>query len=54
MPEVGLYKQGYRRIMNGVVSYYEMNVVRTRGAGGETTFILGMRDVDKEVRRQLK
>ena len=54
VPEVGLYKQGYRRIMNGVVSYYEMNVVRTRGAGGETTFILGMRDVDEEVRRQLK
>ncbi|MGN1249140.1 MAG: sensor histidine kinase, partial [Candidatus Spyradocola sp.] len=54
VPEVGLYKQGYRRMMNGVVSYYEMNVVRTHGSAGETTFILGMRDVDEEMRRQLR
>ncbi|MGN0981989.1 MAG: response regulator [Candidatus Limivicinus sp.] len=54
VPEVGLHKQGYRRIMDGVVSHYEMNVVKTLGKDGETTFILGMRDVDEETRRQLK
>lgn len=53
VPEVGLYKQGYRRQMNGVVSYYEMNVVKTTDESGTVTFILGMRDVDDETRRQL-
>ena len=54
VPKVGLYKQGFRRIMNGVISYYEMNVVRIVGETGDVTFILGMRDVDAETRRQLR
>lgn len=54
VPEVGLYKLGYRRIMNGVISYFEMNTVKTVGENGAVTFILGMRDVDEETRRQLK
>ena len=54
VPEVGLYKLGYRRIMNGVISYFEMNTVKTVDENGAVTFILGMRDVDEETRRQLK
>ena len=54
VPEVGLYKQGFRRIMNGVISYYEMNTVKIVSETGDVTFIMGMRDVDEEVRRQLK
>ena len=54
VPDVGLYKQGYRRILDGIVSYYEMNVVKTADAKGDITFILAMRDVDEEMRRQLK
>ena len=54
VPEVGLYKLGYRRNINGVISYYEMNTVKTVDKNGEVTFILGMRDVDEEMRRQLK
>ena len=54
VPEVGLYRLGYRRIMNGVSSYYEMNVVRTVDQDGEITFILGLRDIDAEMRRQLR
>lgn len=54
VPEVGLYKLGYRRIMNGVISYFEMNTVKTVDSSGTVTFILGMRDVDEEARRQLK
>ena len=54
VPEVGLYKLGYRRNMNGVISYYEMNVVKTVDEGGTVTFILGLRDVDEEMRRRLK
>ncbi|MDD5832052.1 MAG: response regulator [Clostridiales bacterium] len=54
VPEVGLYKLGYKRIMNGVVSYYEMNTVKTVDESGAVTFVLGMRDVDEESRRQLK
>ncbi|MGN0323752.1 MAG: response regulator [Oliverpabstia sp.] len=54
VPDVGLYKLGYRRIMNGVISYFEMNTVKTVDENGVVTFILGMRDVDEESRRQLK
>ena len=54
VPDVGLYKLGYRRCMNGVISYYEMNVIKTVDADGEVTFILALRDVDEEMRRQLK
>ena len=54
VPDVGLYKLGYRRIMNGVISYFEMNTVKTVDSSGAVTFILGMRDVDEESRRQLK
>ncbi|MCI5902295.1 MAG: response regulator [Blautia sp.] len=54
VPEVGLYKLGYRRSMNGIISYYEMNTVKTVDKNGTITFILGMRDVDAETRRQLK
>ena len=54
VPDVGLHKIGYRRDMNGTVSYYEMNTAKTVDENGNVTFILGMRDVDKEMRRQLK
>lgn len=54
VPEVGLYKLGYRRIRNGMISYFEMNTVKIRDENGAVTFILGLRDVDEEARRQLK
>ncbi|MDY3249007.1 MAG: ATP-binding protein [Candidatus Choladocola sp.] len=54
VPDVGLYKQGYRRVMDGIITYYEMNVVKNVDPDGTVTFILGMRDVDEEMRRQLK
>ncbi|MGN0743276.1 MAG: response regulator [Candidatus Fimadaptatus sp.] len=54
IPEVGLYKLGYRRIMKGAVAYFEMNMVKTVDPSGTVTFILGLRDVDEEARRQLK
>lgn len=54
VPEVGLYKLGYRRIKNGVISYFEMNMVKTVDSCGAVTFILGLRNVDEEARRQLK
>ena len=54
VPEVGLYKLGYKRNKNGVISYFEMNTVKTVDHSGTVTFILGLRDVDEEMRRQLK
>ncbi|MGN0364851.1 MAG: response regulator [Suilimivivens sp.] len=54
VPDVGLYKLGYKRILNGVIAYYEMNVVKIVDESGMVTFILGLRDVDEEMRRQLK
>ena len=54
VPEVGLYKLGYRRNLNGVLAYYEMNAAKTVDVHGKVTFILGMRDVDDEMQRRLK
>ncbi|MCI7795717.1 MAG: response regulator, partial [Lachnospiraceae bacterium] len=54
VPDVGLYKLGYRRNMNGVISYYEMNTAKIIDENGDVTLILGLRDVDEEMRRQLK
>ncbi|MGN0639225.1 MAG: response regulator [Huintestinicola sp.] len=54
VPQVGLYKLGYRRNMNGTVAYFEMNVVKTSDNNGMVTFIIGLRDVDDEMQRQLR
>ena len=54
VPEKGLYKMGYRRNMNGVISYYEMNIVKTIDEKGTIIFIMGIRDVDEEMQRQLQ
>ena len=54
VPDVGLYKLGYRRIKNGVIAYFEMNTIKLVDDNGTVTFILGLRDVDEEARRQLK
>ncbi|MGN0583986.1 MAG: response regulator [Ruminococcus sp.] len=54
VPDVGLYKLGYRRNMNGAIAYYEMNVVKTIDPKGMVTYIMGLRDVNDEMQRQLK
>ncbi len=54
VPDKGLFKISFRRVLGGVSSYYEMNTVKIKGKDGKTTFIMGMRDVDAEVRSQLK
>lgn len=54
VPEVGLYKTGYRRNMKGKIAFFEMNVVKIVNDDGRITFIMGIRDVDEQTRRQLK
>ena len=54
VPDRGLFKIGFRRIMDGISTYYEMNTVKIKDKDGQVTFIMGMRDVDAEVRSQLK
>ncbi|MGN0794881.1 MAG: hybrid sensor histidine kinase/response regulator [Aristaeellaceae bacterium] len=54
VPEVGLYKLGYRRMKDGIITYYEMNLVKTVDRNGTVTLIMGLRDVDAETRRKLK
>ncbi|MGN1094271.1 MAG: ATP-binding protein, partial [Candidatus Neoclostridium sp.] len=54
VPPVGLYKLGYRRIKNGTVAYFEMNTAKIADRDGTVTFILGLRDVDEEARRQMR
>ena len=54
VPDAGLYKLGYRRNMNGDISYYEMNVAKTVDDSGMITFILGLCDVNDEMQRQLR
>ena len=50
--ESGFYKQSFRRFLNGEILYYEMNVSKII-SDGKTIFIIGMRDVDKEMRETL-
>lgn len=54
VPEKGLYKLGFRRNLNGVISYFEMNVVKIADWSGRVTYIMGLRDVNDEMQRQLK
>lgn len=54
VPDVGLYKLGYRRKMDGIDSYYEMNVAKTVDAEGTVIFIMGLRDVNNEMQKQLQ
>ncbi len=54
VPDRGLFKVGFQRILDGESSYYEMNTVKIKDKDGRDTFIMGMRDVDAEVRSQLK
>ena len=54
VPDKGLFKIGFRRILDGKSSYYEMNTVKIMDKDGMVTFIMGMRDVDAEVRSQIK
>ena len=54
VPEKGLYKLGYRRNLNGTISYFEMNVVKIADWSGRVTYIMGLRDVNDEMQRQLK
>ena len=52
VPDNGLFKIGFRRILNGISSYYEMNTVKITDKNGKITFIMGMRDVDDRVRKE--
>lgn len=54
VPRVGLYRLDYRREMDGLITYYEMNVAKTIDINGGVIFILGLRDVDQEMQRQLQ
>ncbi|WP_432628146.1 hybrid sensor histidine kinase/response regulator [Brotaphodocola sp.] len=54
VPDKGLFKIGFRRILNGVYSYYEINVVKITDKNGAITFILGMRDVNDEMNFRLR
>ena len=52
VPDKGLYKVEFRRIMNGTSCYYEMNTIKIKDKDGKVTFIMGMRDVDNRVRKE--
>ena len=54
VPDEGLYKLGFRRSMAGIISYYEMSVVKIVDNSNNITFVVGLRYVDAEMRRQLK
>ena len=54
VPENGQYTLGYRRNMDGKLSYYEMNVAKIVDDNGTVTFIMCLRDVNEEMQHQLK
>lgn len=52
--KAGVYKLGYRRNLNGVITYFEMSLVKIADWSGWITYIMGLRDVNEEMQRQLK
>ena len=54
VPEIGLYKLDYRRNLDDICSYYEMNVAKTVDENNTIIFIMGLRDVNDEMQKQLE
>lgn len=54
VPDQGLYKVSYLRIVDNKYAYYEMNTIKIRDNSGKVYFVIGMRDVDEKVRMQMK
>ena len=54
VPDQGLYKISYLRIVDNKYAYYEMNTIKIKDNSGKVYFVIGMRDVDEKVRMQMK
>ena len=54
VPDQGLYKVSYLRILDNKYAYYEMNTIKIKDNSGKVYFVIGMRDVDEKVRMQMK
>lgn len=54
VPDQGLYKVSYLRIVDNKYAYYEMNTIKIKDNFGKVYFVIGMRDVDEKVRMQMK
>ena len=52
MPDRGLFKIDFRRILKGVSSYYEMSTIKIKDKNGKVAFIMGMCDVDALIRKE--
>ena len=54
VPDQGLYKISYLRILDNKYAYYEMNTIKIKDNSGKVFFVIGMRDIDEKVRMQMK
>lgn len=54
VPDQGLYKISYLRIVDNKYAYYEMNTIKIKDTSGKVYFVIGMRDVDEKVRMRMK
>ena len=54
VPDQGLYKVSYLRILDNKYAYYEMNTIKIKENFGKVFFVIGMRDIDEKVRMQMK
>ena len=54
VPDQGLYKVSYLRILDNKYAYYEMNTIKIKENSGKVFFVIGMRDIDEKVRMQMK
>ena len=54
VPDQGMYKVSYLRIVDNKYAYYEMNTIKIKDNSGKVYFVIGMRDVDEKVRMQMK
>ena len=54
VPDQGMYKVSYLRIVDNKHAYYEMNTIKIKDNSGKVYFVIGMCDVDEKVRMQMK
>ena len=54
VPEAGIYFTNYRRMVDGVLTHFQMNVARFKDEVGAGYFVMGFRDITASIKKELE
>ena len=54
VPETGIYSTGYRRMVDGALTHFQMNVARFKDENGKGYFVMGFRDITASIQKELE